>query len=261
MIGIALGRSASRIAIVGPSGPSVIGTDAAGLPPERIAEPTADALAPLLRRLVLCAGDAPGRAVIAVPAWFNDSQRQAVKDAALRAGLDLACLINEPTAAALACWFEHQRERELVLVCSVGRERLDLTLQAMSAEGFEVLAADGLTELPADGDAIATAARSRAERVIRDAGVASGAVDALLVVGDHPETERAGRILGEQLQLPPTTTARPDDAVAIGAVLYAGLAGKLAPPTGGDSSAPIRSGCLLLIGLGLTLGAGLIALF
>lgn len=85
-------------------------------------------------------------AVITVPAYFNDAQRQATKDAGDIAGLKVLRIINEPTAAALAYGFEKGRE-EKVLVYDLGGGTFDVTVLEISNETIEVLATHGDTHL------------------------------------------------------------------------------------------------------------------
>lgn len=85
-------------------------------------------------------------AVITVPAYFNDAQRQATKDAGEIAGLKVLRIINEPTAAALAYGFDKGRE-EKVLVYDLGGGTFDVTVLDISNETIEVLATNGDTHL------------------------------------------------------------------------------------------------------------------
>ena len=98
-------------------------------------------------------GTAVTEAVITVPAYFNDSQRQATKDAGKIAGLDVKRIINEPTAAALAYGIERKKD-EKVVVYDLGGGTFDVTvLELGNAEGessFEVLATSGDTHLGGD---------------------------------------------------------------------------------------------------------------
>jgi heat shock protein 1/8 len=91
------------------------------------------------------------KAVITVPAYFNDSQRQATKDAATIAGLDCVRIINEPTAAALAYGLERitkNKEEDLnIVVYDIGGGTLDCSLLNISNGLFEVLASTGNTHL------------------------------------------------------------------------------------------------------------------
>jgi molecular chaperone DnaK len=85
-------------------------------------------------------------AVVTVPAYFNDSQRQATKDAGEIAGLKVLRIINEPTAAALAYGFEKGKD-EKVLVYDLGGGTFDVTVLEISAETIEVLSTNGDTHL------------------------------------------------------------------------------------------------------------------
>jgi molecular chaperone DnaK len=91
-------------------------------------------------------GQSISEAVITVPAYFNDAQRQATKDAGEIAGLKVLRIINEPTAAALAYGFDKGRE-EKVLVYDLGGGTFDVTVLDISNETIEVLATNGDTHL------------------------------------------------------------------------------------------------------------------
>lgn len=91
-------------------------------------------------------GQSITEAVITVPAYFNDAQRQATKDAGEIAGLKVLRIINEPTAAALAYGFEKGKE-EKVLVYDLGGGTFDVTVLDISNETIEVLATNGNTHL------------------------------------------------------------------------------------------------------------------
>lgn len=86
------------------------------------------------------------KVVITVPAYFNDNQRQATKDAGSIAGLDVVRIINEPTAAAMAYGLDKSTDTK-VLVYDLGGGTLDVTLMEISAGTFEVLATSGDVEL------------------------------------------------------------------------------------------------------------------
>src|SRR5678815_3333831 len=81
-------------------------------------------------------------AVITVPANFTDAQRQATKEAGRLAGLDVMRLINEPTAAALAYGFGHDRD-QIICVFDFGGGTFDVSVLRIHGEVFEVLASDG----------------------------------------------------------------------------------------------------------------------
>ncbi|MDR0984962.1 MAG: molecular chaperone DnaK [Endomicrobium sp.] len=93
-------------------------------------------------------GETISKAVITVPAYFNDNQRQATKDAGSIAGLDVVRLVNEPTAASLAYGIDKVGKEQKILVFDLGGGTLDVTVMEMGSEGtFEVLSTSGDTQL------------------------------------------------------------------------------------------------------------------
>ena len=95
-------------------------------------------------------GEKITQAVITVPAYFNDSQRQATKDAGKIAGLEVLRIINEPTASALAYGLDKKGEEEIA-VYDLGGGTYDISHPCASAEGvFEVNATNGDTHLGGD---------------------------------------------------------------------------------------------------------------
>ena len=90
-------------------------------------------------------------AVITVPAYFNDSQRQATKDAGKIAGLDVKRIINEPTAAALAFGFNKDQSKErTIAVYDLGGGTFDISILQLADGVFEVLSTNGDTKLGGD---------------------------------------------------------------------------------------------------------------
>jgi molecular chaperone DnaK len=94
-------------------------------------------------------GETITRAVITVPAYFNDSQRQATKDAGKIAGLEVMRIINEPTAAALAYGLD-KKENETILVFDLGGGTFDVSLLEVGDGVVEVKATNGDTHLGGD---------------------------------------------------------------------------------------------------------------
>ncbi len=94
-------------------------------------------------------GGRVGKAVITVPAYFNDAQRQATKDAGTIAGLEVMRIINEPTAAALAYGLDKQHE-QTILVYDLGGGTFDVSILEIGDGVFDVLATDGDTRLGGD---------------------------------------------------------------------------------------------------------------
>ena len=87
------------------------------------------------------------KAVITVPAYFNDNQRQATKDAGAIAGLEVVRIINEPTAACLAYGLDKKGKEEKILVFDLGGGTLDVTIMDFGGGVFEVLSTSGDTQL------------------------------------------------------------------------------------------------------------------
>ncbi len=90
--------------------------------------------------------DSVDKAVITVPAYFNDNQRQATKDAGTIAGLEVVRIINEPTAAALAFGLDKVGEHK-IMVFDLGGGTLDVTIMEIGEGVFEVLSTSGDTQL------------------------------------------------------------------------------------------------------------------
>src|SRR5208282_5271347 len=98
-------------------------------------------------------GETVDRAVITVPAYFNDAQRQATKDAGKLAGLEVLRLVNEPTAAALA-YGMHEKQRGKVAVYDLGGGTFDISVLKLISTGegdiYQVLSTNGDTHLGGD---------------------------------------------------------------------------------------------------------------
>ena len=109
--------------------------------------------AEVLRKLVTDAskhlGEPVKQAVITVPAYFNDSQRQATKDAGKIAGLEVLRIINEPTAASLAYGLD-KKNNETILVFDLGGGTFDVSVLEVGDGVFEVLSTSGDTQLGGD---------------------------------------------------------------------------------------------------------------
>lgn len=92
-------------------------------------------------------GEKIEKAVITVPAYFNDNQRQATKDAGTIAGLEVVRIINEPTAASLAYGIDKSGKEQKILVFDLGGGTLDVTIMEFGEGVFEVLSTSGDTQL------------------------------------------------------------------------------------------------------------------
>ena len=94
-------------------------------------------------------GDEVKEAVVTVPAYFNDAQRQATKDAGRIAGLDILRIVNEPTAAALAYGLD-QKNDEVIAVYDLGGGTFDISILEIGDGTFQVLSTNGNTHLGGD---------------------------------------------------------------------------------------------------------------
>ncbi len=92
-------------------------------------------------------GEEVTKAVITVPAYFNDNQRQATKDAGEIAGLEVVRLVNEPTAAALAYGLDKANKNMKIMVYDLGGGTLDVTIMEFGKGVFEVVSTNGDTQL------------------------------------------------------------------------------------------------------------------
>jgi molecular chaperone DnaK len=132
--------------VKGPGGVVRVKTDQGEFTPPEIS-------AQVLRNLKEIAEDHLGEevtdAVITVPAYFNDSQRQATKDAGKIAGLDVKRIVNEPTAAAMAYGMEKQKD-EMVAVFDLGGGTFDISILEIADGVFQVKATNGDTHLGGD---------------------------------------------------------------------------------------------------------------
>jgi molecular chaperone DnaK len=112
-------------------------------------EVSAIVLRSLKERAVAHFGEPVEKAVITVPAYFNDSQRQATKDAGRIAGLDVVRIVNEPTAASLAYGL-HRLKEGVIAVYDLGGGTFDVSILRVKDGVFEVLATNGNTHLGGD---------------------------------------------------------------------------------------------------------------
>jgi molecular chaperone DnaK len=115
--------------------------------PEEI---SAEVLKKLKRDAEAALGEPVTRAVITVPAYFNDAQRNATKKAGELAGFTVERIINEPTAAALAYGLDKLKEKSKIAVYDLGGGTFDLSILELTEGVFQVLAANGNTRLGGD---------------------------------------------------------------------------------------------------------------
>jgi len=117
------------------------------LTPEEV---SAEVLKKLKRDAEAALGEAVTRAVITVPAYFNDAQRQATKRAGELAGFTVERIVNEPTAAALAYGLDKLKEKSKIAVYDLGGGTFDLSILELNEGVFQVLSTNGNTRLGGD---------------------------------------------------------------------------------------------------------------
>jgi molecular chaperone DnaK len=129
------------------AGPVTIDIHGKAFSPEQI---SAEVLKKLKRDAETYFNEPIGRAVITVPAYFNDAQRNATKDAGELAGFTVERIINEPTAAALAYGLDKLKERSKIAVYDLGGGTFDLSILELHDGVFQVLSTNGNTRLGGD---------------------------------------------------------------------------------------------------------------
>lgn len=150
---------------------------------------SAEILKKLKRDIELHLGEPVTRAVITVPAYFNDAQRQATKRAGELAGLTVERILNEPTAAALAYGLDKLKENSKIAVYDLGGGTFDLSILELNNGVFQVLATHGNTRLGGD-DLDRRIVDFLVER-IREAGVADPCADAVRLARIREAAEEA----------------------------------------------------------------------
>jgi molecular chaperone DnaK len=235
-------------------------------------------------------GQAVSRAVVTVPAYFNDAQRQATKAAGEMAGFNVERIVNEPTAAALAYGLDKLREKSRVAVYDLGGGTFDLSILELNQGVFQVLATNGNTRLGGDDidralvamlaaragiedaqflarlrEAAITAkhrlseeeavqialpfaegarsfdytltrdelerltqpilAKTRAHclRALSDAGVKESELDEVILVGGQTRMPLVRQFVASLFGREPNLSQNPDEAVALGATIQAGI--------------------------------------
>jgi molecular chaperone DnaK len=135
-------------------------------------------------------GESITKAVITVPAYFNDSQRQATKDAGMIAGLEVLRIINEPTAASLAYGLQ-ERTQGTIAVYDFGGGTFDISILKLKNGIFEVLATNGDTHLGGDD-----LDRTLADRFVAEIRSAHG-----IDLGTYPDHMQAVRLEAERAKI------------------------------------------------------------
>src|SRR3989338_8043862 len=202
-------------------------------------------------------GEPVEKAVITVPAYFDDNQRQATKDAGTIAGLDVVRIINEPTAASLAFGLDKTKEDMKILVFDFGGGTLDVTIMEMGGGVFEVMSTSGDTQLrgtvmetdinlpfishdPSLGAKNLELRITRAkldelirpiiqrckpsmEKALEDAKLSKSDINKIVMVGGPTRMPSVKKFVGEVLGKEPESGIDPMEAVAMGAAIQAGI--------------------------------------
>jgi len=134
-------KSAPFRIVAAPNGDAWIRFDSEAKSPQEVASHVLRRLREVAEEVV---GDPVTRAIVTVPAYFNDAQRQATRDAGTIAGLDVVRILNEPTAAALAYGAHRVKKgRRIIAVFDLGGGTFDVSIMAVENSIFEVLATNG----------------------------------------------------------------------------------------------------------------------
>jgi len=161
------------------SGPVAIEINGRAYSPEEI---SAEVLKKLKRDAETYFGEPVTRAVITVPAYFNDAQRNATKRAGELAGLTVERIINEPTAAALAYGLDRLKEHSKIAVYDLGGGTFDLSILELNQGVFQVLATNGNTRL-GGGDLVKAIVDFLLQKIAASGG------PRLLDIGSHTGSE------------------------------------------------------------------------
>ena len=250
------------------AGPDGILRVAVGPQSLRAEEISALILSKLKSDLEKSCGSQVDRAVITVPAYFNDAQRAATKRAGELAGFTVERILSEPTAAALAYGLDRLGERSKVAVYDLGGGTFDISVLELNCGVFEVLSTNGDTVLGGDDLDAALAkfwgiSRIDAEKIKRaltdsesfewdgraflrseleavclplidrtrrhclrslsDAHLETSALDAVVLVGGATRMPLVRKFVAEIFGQEPDASQHPDEAVALGATIQAGI--------------------------------------
>src|SRR3989344_2408134 len=186
-------------------------------------------------------GEEVKEAVITVPAYFNDSQRQATKDAGRIAGLEVKRIINEPTAAALAYGMDKKPGDSKIAVYDLGGGTFDISIieiaEVDKEHQFEVLSTNGDTFLGGE-DFDKRIIDYLADEFKKDAGVdlhkdplalqrlkEAAEIDDVILVGGQTRMPKVQQLVKDFFGKEPRKDVNPDEAVAVGAAIQGGVLG------------------------------------
>ena len=208
-------------------------------------------------------GETVTKAVITVPAYFNDAQRQATKNAGKIAGLEVERIINEPTAAALAYGLDKQDKNQTVLVYDLGGGTFDVSILELGDGVFEVKSTSGNNHLGGDDfdervmdyivsefkketsvdltkdkmamqrvkDAAEKAKKDLSgmtttepvRKALKDANLSAKDIDKVLLVGGSTRIPCVQELVKKELNKEPSKEVNPDEVVAMGAAIQGGV--------------------------------------
>ena len=172
-------------------------------------------------------GEPVTEAVITVPAYFNDSQRQATKNAGTIAGLNVKRIINEPTAASLAYGIDKEADQK-IMVYDLGGGTFDVSIIEMGDGVTEVLATNGdmtltrakFNELTAD---LVERTMTPVRKALADAGLKASDLAKVLMVGGSTRIPAVYDAVKKELGCEPFKGINPDECVAVGAAIQGGV--------------------------------------
>src|SRR5436190_516432 len=176
-------------------------------------------------------------AVITVPAYFNDAQRQATKEAGEIAGFNVLRIVNEPTAAALAYGLDKGSKEQTVLVFDLGGGTFDVSLLELAEGVVEVKSTSGggqsgplhldinlsHAEFQRMTQDLLDRCKGTFEQAIKDAGIKLANVDHVILVGGSTRMPAVSDLVKQLTGKEPNKGVNPDEVVAVGAALQAGV--------------------------------------
>jgi len=179
------------------SGPATIDLHGHSWTPEEI---SAEVLKKLRADAESSLGESVTRAVITVPAYFNDAQRNATKRAGEMAGFTVERIINEPTAAALAYGLDKLKEKSKIAVYDLGGGTFDLSILELNEAVFQVIATHGNTRLGGDDidravtEHLASQVEQQSGKVLRHTGTRQASPEQLIVWSKLREAAEQAKI-------------------------------------------------------------------
>src|SRR3989440_391076 len=166
--------------------------------------------------------------VLTFPAYFNDAQRQATKDAGKIAGLEVLRIINEPTAAALAYGLDKTKSGTIA-VYDLGGGTFDVSILEIGDGVFEVKSTNGDTFLGGEDfdmrlvDDLVQKPIEPCRKALKDAGLTAAEVGEVVLVGGMTRMPKVQEVVKQLFGKEPHKGVNPDEVVAIGAAIQAGV--------------------------------------